>query len=96
MVDERRKSPFYVISKAPQLLFLPLYWTSGTLRQSTRKDVEKGVWEKTARVQTADYSRLDDLLYKDGRLCRAKKGVSRSFMTPELDYTLELIKLWLT
>ena len=57
----------------------------------------KGVWEKTARLQTADgYSRLDDLLYKDGRVCRAKKGVSRSFMTPELDYTLELIKLWLT
>ncbi|CAK9185112.1 unnamed protein product [Ilex paraguariensis] len=28
----------------------------------------KGVWEKTTRLQMADgYSRLDDLLYKDGR-----------------------------
>lgn len=46
----------------------------------------KGVWEETTRLQTAyGYSRLDDLLYKDGRVCRAKKGVSRSF---------SLMKLW--
>ena len=41
VADFLSRPPFDVISKAPLLLFLPLYWTSGTLRRSTRRDVER-------------------------------------------------------
>ncbi|CAK9158305.1 unnamed protein product [Ilex paraguariensis] len=33
------------MNKAPQLLFFSLYWTSGTLRRSTRRDVERRLGE---------------------------------------------------